>query len=142
MLNEGQVATVNLQEQAVNTGLIESLKNAMQPEAIANKLGMDKNMLIDIGLYGAIGFIMGFLLKKYSEYFIALALLIVGIVVLQQFDYISVSINMPKIHQMLGLEPAPVVGDKYGTLLLEWIKANIAGSASLVVGFLIGLKVG
>jgi uncharacterized membrane protein (Fun14 family) len=142
MLNEGQVATVSLQEQAANTGLIESLKNAMQPETIANKLGMDKNMLIDIGLYGAIGFIMGFLLKKYSEYFIALALFIVGIVVLQQFDYISVSINMPKIHQMLGLDPALVVGDKYGTLLLEWIKANVAGSASLVVGFLIGLKVG
>ena len=142
MLNEGQVATVNLQEQAVNTGLIESLKNAMQPEAIANKLGMDKNTLVDIGLYGAIGFITGFLLKKYSEYFIALALLIVGIVVLQQFDYISVSINMPKIHQMLGLDPALVVGDKYSVLLLEWVKANIAGSASLVIGFLIGLKVG
>jgi uncharacterized membrane protein (Fun14 family) len=133
MLNEGQVS---------NTGLIESLKNAMQPEVIANKIGMDKNMLVDIGLYGAIGFITGFLLKKYSEYFIALVLLIVGVVVLQQFDYVSVSINIPKIHQMLGLQSAPMVGDKYGVLLLEWMKANVAGSASLVVGFLIGLKVG
>ncbi len=63
-------------------------------------------------------------------------------VVLQQFDYISVSINTPKIYQMLGLQSAPVVGDKYGALLLELIRANIAGSASLMVGFLIGLKVG
>lgn len=133
MLNEGQVS---------NTGLIETLKNAMQPEVIANKMGMDKNMLIDIGLYGAIGFITGFLLKKYSEYFIAMALLVVGVVVLQQFDYVSFSINMPKIHQMLGLQSAPMVGDKYGVMLLEWMKANIAGTASLVVGFLIGLKVG
>jgi len=133
MLNEAQVES---------PGLIESLKNAMQPESIANKIGMDKNMLIDIGLYGAIGFIVGFLLKKYSEYFIAFALFVVGIVVLQQFDYVSFSINTPKIHQMLGLQSAPVVGDKYGVLLLEWMKANVAGSASLVVGFLIGLKVG
>ena len=133
MLNEAQVES---------PGLIESLKNAMQPESIANKIGMDKNVLIDIGLYGAIGFIVGFLLKKYSEYFIAFALFIVGIVVLQQFDYVSFSINTPKIHQMLGLQSAPVVGDKYGVLLLEWMKANVAGSASLVVGFLIGLKVG
>ena len=133
MLNETQVP---------NTGLIESLKNAMQPEVIANKIGMDKNMLIDIGLYGAIGFITGFLLKKYSEYFIALVLLIVGVIVLQQFDYISVSINIPKIHQMLGLQSAPMVGDKYGALLLEWMKANVAGTASLVVGFLVGIKVG
>lgn len=132
MLNETQVS---------NTGLIETLKNAMHPEVIANKLGMDKNMLIDIGLYGAIGFITGFLLKKYSDYFIALVLLIVGLVVLQQFDYVSVSINMPKIHQMLGLQSVPMVGDKYGAMLLEYVKANIAGTASLVVGFLIGLKV-
>jgi len=133
MLNEVQVE---------NAGLIESLKNAMQPEVIANRIGMDKNVLIDIALYGAIGFIVGFLLKKYSEYFIALVLLIVGVVVLQQFDYVSFSINIPKIHQMLGLQSVPMVGDKYGVLLLEWMKANIAGSASLVVGFLIGLKVG
>ncbi|HLW72557.1 MAG TPA: FUN14 domain-containing protein [Candidatus Babeliales bacterium] len=133
MLNEGQVS---------NTGLIETLKNAMQPEVIANKIGMDKNVLIDIGLYGAIGFITGFLLKKYSEYFIALVLFVVGVVVLQQFDYMSVSINLPKIHQMLGLQSVPMVGDKYGAMFLEWIKANVAGSASFAVGFLIGLKVG
>jgi uncharacterized membrane protein (Fun14 family) len=133
MLNEAQVE---------NTGLIESLKNAMQPEVIANKIGMNKNMLIDIGLYGAIGFIVGFLLKKYSEYFIAAMLLIIAVIVLQQFDYVSISINIPKIHQMLGLQPSPLVGDRYGMLLLEWMKANVAGSASLVVGFLIGLKIG
>ena len=134
MLNEGQ--------EVANTGLIESLKHAMQPEVIANKIGMDKNMLVDIGLYGAIGFITGFLLKKYSEYFIALVLLVIGVVVLQQFDYISVSINIPKIHGMFGLQSAPVAGDKYGALLFEWIKSNVAGAASLGVGFLIGLKVG
>jgi uncharacterized membrane protein (Fun14 family) len=133
MINEGQVA---------NTGIIETIKSAMQPEAIANRVGMDKNMLIDIGLYGAIGFVTGFLLKKYSEYFISLILLIIGLVVLQQFDYISVSINLPKIHEALGLQSVPAVGEGYASLLLEWIRANVAGSASLAVGFLIGLKVG
>jgi len=133
MLNEAHVE---------NTGLIESLKNAMQPEVIANKIGMDKNVLIDIGIYGTIGFIIGFLLKKYSEYFIAAILLIVGVFVLQQFNYVSFSINTPRIHQMLGLPSSSVVGDRYGVLLFEWMKANVAGSASLIVGFLIGLKIG
>jgi len=139
MLNEGQV--LSTAPQVTQTGLIESFKNAMQPETIANKLGVDKNMLIDIGLFGAIGFITGFLLKKYSEYFIALALLIVGIVVLQQFDYLSVSLNVTKIHDMLGLQSVPVAGVGYGALLLEWMKTNVAASASLGIGFLIGLKV-
>jgi uncharacterized membrane protein (Fun14 family) len=133
MINEGQVA---------KAGIIETIKNAMHPDAIANKFGIDKNMLIDIGLYGSIGFIIGFLLKKYSEYFISLILLIIGLVVLQQFDYIAISINMPKIHEVLGLQSIPVVGEGYASLLLEWLRANVAGSASLAVGFLIGLKIG
>ena len=133
MMNEGQVA---------KTGIIETIKNAMHPEAIANKVGIDKNMLIDIGLYGSIGFIIGFLLKKYSEYFISLTLLIIGLVVLQQFDYIAISINMPKIHELLGLQSVPTAGEGYAALLLEWIRANVAGSASFAAGFLIGLKVG
>ena len=133
MLNEGQVAQV---------GLIESLKNSMSPDVIAHKIGIDKNMLIDIGLYGSIGFVIGFLLKKYSEYFISLILLIIGFIVLQQFDYIVISINMPKIHELLGLQSIPVVGDGYASLLLEWIRANVPAAASLTVGFLIGLKVG
>ena len=121
--------------------LIESLKNAMQPETIASKLGVDKNTLIDIGIYGAIGFIAGFLLKKYSEYFIALLLIGIGFVVLQQFDYVSISFNTPKINEAMGLQTMPMAGDKYGELIFTWAKSNIPGAASLVAGFLIGLKV-
>jgi uncharacterized membrane protein (Fun14 family) len=139
MLNGEQVSVVVAE--APQMGIVESLKNAMQPETIANKLGVDKNMLIDIGIFGAIGFILGFLLKKYSEYFIALILLIVGILVLQHFDYLALSLNTQKIHDMLGLHSVPVVGIGYGSLLSEWVKSNIAGTVSLVVGFLIGLKV-
>jgi uncharacterized membrane protein (Fun14 family) len=142
MLNEGQEMASSLPEATnIGTGLIDSLKNAMQPDVIAQKIGMDKNMLVDISLYGAIGFIVGFLLKKYSEYFISMALLIVGIVVLQQLDYVSFSLNMPKIHELFGIQTSVVV-DGYGKLLWESIKANVAGSTSFVVGFLIGLKVG
>lgn len=142
MVNEGQIPSSALNESYVaKPTLIESLKNAMQPEAIANKIGMDKNMLIDITLYGAIGFIIGFLLKKYSEYFIALLLLVIAIVILQQFDYVSFSINMPKIQELFGMEPMAIANDKYGVMILEWIRVNVAGSVSLLIGFLIGLKV-
>jgi uncharacterized membrane protein (Fun14 family) len=141
MVNEGHIASSALNESLVaKPTLIESLKNAMQPETIANRIGMDKNTLIDVCLYGAIGFILGFLLKKYSEYFIAFLLLIIAIVILQQFDYVSFSLNMPKIQELLGIEPIAIPSDKYGVLFFEWIRANVAGSVSLLVGFLIGLK--
>lgn len=146
MLNQGQV--LNIEEvvtpvtPVAGPGFMESLKNSIHPEAIAHKLGMNKDTLVDIGLYGAIGFITGFLLKRYSEYFIACAFFIIGAFVLQHYDYISISVNTAKIHDLLGLEQIPMAGDKYGTLLLDWMKANVAGAASLFVGFLIGLKVG
>ncbi|HSC25336.1 MAG TPA: FUN14 domain-containing protein [Candidatus Babeliales bacterium] len=133
MLNEGSSQSISL---------IETLKNTVQPENVARKIGIDKNTLIDFCLYGAIGFILGFLIKKYNEYFIALVLLLVGLIVLQQLDYISLTINLSKIHEMLGLRHVSIIGDRYGTLLLEWIKSNIIGSTSLIIGFLIGLKVG
>ena len=134
MLTEGIVSQMSI---------FESIKNALQPEAIASKLGIDKHTLIDIGLYGAIGFIVGFLLKKYSEYFIAFVLAIIAILVLHQFDYISISLNVQKIHEMLGLPYiVTMMGNSYTSLFVEWVKSNIPGTASLTIGFLIGLKVG
>ena len=103
MVNAGQVT---------KPSIIESAKEYMHPEFIAQKLGVDKNLLIDIGLYGAIGFILGFLLKKYSEYFIACVIVVVGLVLLQQFDYISLSINSAKIDELLGIPSMP--GNEYG----------------------------
>lgn len=142
MLNQGQVPPINIPVQPVQQlSFIESVKNALQPENIAHKLGIDKNTLIDIGIYGAIGFIIGFLLKKYSEYFIACALFIVGLVVLQQCGYLSIDFNTAKIHEMFGLQSV-MITDGYGMLLVEWTKSNVPAAASLVVGFLIGVKIG
>jgi uncharacterized membrane protein (Fun14 family) len=142
MLNEGQVLPVEtvtpIQESSMN--IMDSFKNAMQPETIANKLGIDKNTLIDIGLFGAIGFLAGFLLKKYSEYFIAFALFIVGIIVLQQFGYVSVGLNISKVHEVLGIQAAPMTTDGYGMLVIEWMKSNVPAAASIIIGFLVGMK--
>lgn len=139
MLNEGQVLPITTPAQQPH--FVESLKNALQPETIAHKLGIDKNTLIDVGIYGAIGFITGFLLKKYSEYFIACALFVIGLVVLQQFGYISIDFNMAKIHEVLGLQQG-MVSDGYGMLLVEWTKANVPAAVSFIVCFLIGVKIG
>ena len=129
-------------EQAPDTGLLESIKSSVQPESVAHKFGVDKNLLIDVGVYGIIGFIIGFLLKKYSEYFISLALLLVAIIVLQQFDYISMSFNTAKIHEALGLQGMPMGADACKNLAWEWVSSHVISSSSLAVGFLIGLKVG
>jgi len=129
-------------DQMDSSGLVENIKHSIQPEVVAQKIGVDKNLLIDVGMYGVIGLIIGFLLKKYSEYFIAFILFFIGIIILQQFDYLALSWNAAKIHEALGLQGMPMTSDSYGTLLLEWARSHVISASSLLVGFLIGLKVG
>jgi uncharacterized membrane protein (Fun14 family) len=140
MVNSDHIDTMSL-DQTDNMGLIETIKNSVKPEVVANKFGIDKNLLIDIGVYGVIGFIVGFLLKKYSEYFISLVLLVVGLILLQQFDYVVIVFNNPKIQEALGLQEIPINGS-YGNLLWEWTRSHVVSASSLVVGFLVGLKIG
>jgi len=133
MVHEAQIA---------KPGLVETIKETIRPDVIVEKIRMNKNMLIDIGLYGTIGFIIGFLMRRYSEFVIFLGIFLTVLLVLQQFDIVIVSFNWPKIHQFLGLQQVPLVGDAYLALFFEWVKANVVASGSFAIGFLLGLKLG
>lgn len=123
-------------------GLIDTIKESIQPEAVMKKLRMSRNTLIDIGLYGGIGFLTGFLLKKYSTLAIVFALFIILFIVLQQFGFMSVLINWSKVYELMGIQPAAVIGDNMLMMVWGWMKANWIISASFVIGFLVGLKIG
>ena len=141
MINPSDINTIDT-SQSAPLGLIETIKTSVQPDIVAHKFGVDKNLLIDIGVYGSIGFIAGYLLKKYSEYFVSLLFLVIALVVLQQFDYVAVLFNYEKINEVFGLNIIPFGADSCKNMLFEWMKSNVPRSASLIVGFLIGLKVG
>jgi uncharacterized membrane protein (Fun14 family) len=122
------------------SSFVEMVKEMVQPEYIAQKIGVEKHTLIDVCIYGTIGFIFVFLLKKYSEYFIACALFIVCLMLMHHFDIISLSINTAKIDEYLGIPLTP--NGEYGTLFITWAKSNVAAAATLAISFLIGMKVG
>lgn len=128
---------------AQQSGLFTRLVEMLHLDSFAQKIGTNKQVLIDIGLFGTIGLIIGFLFKRYSEYVIVLALFMLGLVVLEQLDLISISINVVALQQMLGLPNIPAItGETYLSLLWEWMKIHVPASISFGVGFLIGLKIG
>ncbi len=141
MVTPNGIETMDMAQQP-QAGLLETIQRSVEPNTVANKFGVDKSLLMDIGVYGGIGFIVGFLLKKYSEYFISLAVLLVGIIVLQQFNYLSFSFNSVKIHEALGLHNIPMSGDAYGNFFWEWVRSHPICASSFAGGFIIGLKVG
>jgi len=114
-------------------------------EKFKTTLGLDKiqitrNTLIDIALYFGLGFIVGFLLKRLSNYLLAIVFAFVVILVLRQFGFLSLTLNLEKIRELLGMQPAAVPIASLFDVMWTWTKEHIAYVISFVIGFLIGLK--
>jgi len=127
---------------AINGGWFDLFKERIQFDAMVDKAWASKNIIIDIVLYGSIGFLTGFLFKKNSQYLIFFILFAAGCLVLQQFNIMLITFNWQKIHELMGTQPTGMVGDNLLILAWEWIKANLVVTLSFGVGFLAGLKIG
>lgn len=121
-------------------GWFASVKSKLNVDGITQKLNLSRSRLIELGLYLGIGFLAGFLFKKYAKYLLVVVLMVVALAVLHQFKFIDVAINWNKIQ---GLQPtsAPVDSNML-TVYWEWVKANFAVVLSFSVGFFVGFKVG
>ena len=130
---------------ASQAGFIERIKEHLNPENLSEKFNLNKATFIAMGIYFAVGLILGILVQKYSRFMFAMAVTVILIVILMQLNVISVSVNWDTIQDYLGLQSIssssqPVMD--LGALYWEWVKANVALVLSLSVGFLIGLRIG
>lgn len=127
---------------AVQPGILESVKERVNASQIFEKISESQGLIMDVLLYGGIGFLTGYFLKRYSNIVIIAILLATGLVFLQQLDFINITIHWDKIHTTLGLSPAvKVLSDNFFILATEWSRANMHIVVSWVIGFLSGLKI-
>ncbi len=110
---------------------------------VMTKLREYKGNLLELGVFLGIGFVVGFLLKKYFKYILLLVLFIVSLVILEQFDIIQVSVHWAKVQELFNLQQggAPFNAQALNSYI-DWVKANFVAVLSASVGFLIGLKLG
>lgn len=106
------------------------------------KLRESKDTFFDIALYGGFGFLVGYLVKKFSSYLIMLAIFIVVIFALQQFEILFVAVNWAKIQTFLGMQPVATPDATLFGMYWDWVKENVLISVSFIIGFLLGLKFG
>lgn len=124
-------------------GLLERLKHALSPDALVQRFNLTKSKLIEIGIYLIVGFIVGYLLKKYSKFVFAVALSVLVLIILHQLDLISITTNWTKIQDLLGMHPIePAEDGVLLTIFWEWIKSNVGLVLSFLVGFLMGIRLG
>ena len=107
------------------------------------KIQESQNLLLAIAVYGGIGFIVGYFLKKYAHFLIFFILFLVSLVLMHQFEYLTFTINWVKIQGSLCM-PAGVdmTSVSIANCVFEWTKSHVAEAVSVVVGFLIGLRFG
>lgn len=143
MTNEQIVPEAMQGVTAKASGVLESIKEFFKPEVLAAKFHEWKGTLLDWGVYIAIGFVIGFLLKKYLKYILLLILFIVALVLLDQFDIIHTAVNWSKIQELFNIRPGSVTFDAHMVnSYIDWVKANFALVLSASIGFILGVKVG
>jgi uncharacterized membrane protein (Fun14 family) len=117
----------------------DKIKQTLHIDELTRSLNISKQTVIDIALYAGIGFLIGFLFKKYS-YIVAVAVVIgLGIIILHQFEFISLNINWNHVNDVLGIKGASMPVE---TNWWEWIKTNAIALFSFFVGIALGLKIG
>jgi len=124
------------------TGFLDKVKEFLDPSTIMERIKSHKDILLAMALYLGAGFLVGFLLKKYFKIVLIIAIPLVALFLLAQFDMLSVVFNWTKLRETFGIQPLPALD----TTLLEnvwaWTKGNVALALSGAVGFFIGLRLG
>lgn len=131
-----------VENQSIPAGsnLFDSIKN--KSAGLFEKIRDSKETIIDIALYAGLGFLLGYLVKRFSSYVIMAAIFVVIMVALQQFEVIFVAINWAKIQSVFGMQPATAADASLMSSFWEWMKSNVLISVSFIIGFLLGLKFG
>ncbi len=131
-----------MQTTAQEPGLLETLKERLNPSTLMQRLHITQDMLIDMALYGGIGFLIGFLLKKYGKFIFIVVLCIVALIIAQQAGIISVQVYWTKIQEFLGMQTTGQAPEGFFTSAWDWAKTHLSLVISFSMGFLIGLRVG
>ncbi len=127
--------------QAAQSGWVNALKE--RSKYAMERLHESRAVILDILLYGGIGFLCGFLLRKYANYVALLVLVVVAVIVMQQYNLINVTVNWAQINDLLGFQHIPSTIDGASFVAFwEWCKANAVIVVSWIIGLLLGLKIG
>jgi uncharacterized membrane protein (Fun14 family) len=95
---------------------------------------------LEIASYLGIGFFIGLLIKKYFDYFLV-ALVSIFLSCFLANGYEVITINWSKIQMVTGINGNETIYVLIGHLT-NYFKNNMATSISLMLGFVIGYKVG
>lgn len=117
-------------------GWLDKVKTSLH----LDKFEFSTGKIIEIGMYVGFGFLIGYVLKRFSSAVLVIVLTLLAIFLLHQFEIINLSLNIDKLHQFLGIQQA--TGASVFCAYVGWAKANVILVLSFFIGFLIGIRLG
>jgi uncharacterized membrane protein (Fun14 family) len=94
----------------------------------------------DILIFGPLGMLFGFLAKIMGRYFV-FAVLVAIIAAWVAMYYGVITFDVEKLKALLGMSPTITFSDVMG-MLFAWMKEHVVGCISMIIGFIIGWKIG
>ena len=137
---EDIVQEIDITSTPQKEGLIDSIKDFLNPTKLVEKLDLTKPKMIAMGVYFCVGLALGFLAKKYANFLIAAAITIGCVVALHYAGFLDIAVHTERIDALFGIH-MPSIQGTFSYHLWEWVKQNVAVVVCIIVGFLIGMKV-
>ena len=125
-------------------GLLDTAAQKTGLNGFMQKLNISRDTLIEIGVYLGVGFVAGFLLKRFSKLFLVLVLTVLFLWFLHHMEIMFVVINWQRMQELVfGAQAAalPTQAD-FGAVMLAWATSHVAGVISFAIGFLAGIRLG
>ncbi len=142
MINDTMSNGANVAQSMPTQGpsFLEKLKEMFTMDYISKTLNISKTMLFEMGIYLIIGFLTGFLAKKFGNYLAVVLLTVAGMVLLQHMGAVTIVVNWDKAQGLLGMQPTAGLDANVFMMFFEWIKLNIMLAISFAIGFVVGWK--
>lgn len=131
---------VTPETQSAAKSWLESIRETLHLDAIAEKLHISVETLGQTALYFVVGLIAGFLYKKFGRQLIfAILVSIAALWALSYFDFIS--IHMDNIKEFVGFSTSDTVGTVF-SMFGTWLKEHVLQVIFGLFGLYLGSKAG
>jgi len=121
-------------------GWLDTLKQTFSLEELGKRFDLSLNNILEMSAYLGIGFISGFLVKKYGRYVVC-AVLIAGLSIWGLEHLNIITIDWARAKDVIGVSDTQTVQSLWG-IYIAWVKEHIFAAAGVVIGFLVGYRVG
>jgi uncharacterized membrane protein (Fun14 family) len=117
-----------------------TFKEALNPSNLWQSIVASKDKLMAIVLCFGLGFISGYLFKKYVQLIVTFAVFVLICAALQSLDFINFSLNADKIRTLLGLAPTTQFDSSLVPTFWQWSQEHLHIVLSYGIGFLVGVR--